>query len=279
MFNIETVEDVEILQALTRSFENEKIKELEQDILELRNVVKRQNSIIKKQDGVIQELQTRKPLTRKDVEGLISSAIDSKTAVGKTPKKRVKVVRNDDDEFYIPPSYFTHKIVSKYNELIVQGNQILHLAKSGHTNTIPVTTLQFLTIVERFTRGKNKIVEKDADELCKICGISKNQFSKIYYNLKEGVFFKAIESIDKQLKQVSFTYKNGFIYVRMGNKEYNTKVDKSLFAYLLNVYVNSDTPYLTIYKLSLEKKDIEPIFLLSLLRKNDKVSKAIGGNK
>lgn len=279
MFNIETLEDVKILRALTKSSENERIKELEQDILDLRGVVTKQNSIIKKQHGLIEELQERKPLTRKDVESLISSAISKKTTTGKNPRKRVKILRKDTDEFTIPPSYFKHKIVSKYNELIVQGNEILHIAKSGHTNVIPITTLQFLTIVEKFTKNKNKILEKDVEPLCNICEISRNQFAKIYYNLKEGVFFNIIEAVDKQLRQASFYYDNGFISIMMGNKKYNTKVDKKLYAYLINVYVNSDTPYLTIYKLSKEHKEIEPIFLLSILRKNDKVSQAIGGNK
>lgn len=279
MFNIETIEDVKILKALTRSSENDRIKELEQDLLDLRGVITKQNSVIKTQQGLIDELKEMKPLTKKDVELLISSAIKQKTSTGHTPRKRVKILRKDTDEFVIPPSYFKHKIVSKYNELIVQGNDILHKAKSGHVNTIPITTLQFLTIVEKFTKGKSKILEKDVDPLCNICEISRNQFSKIYYNLKEGVFFDVIESIDKQLKQASFFYQDGFIYIQMGNKKFNTKVDKNLYAYLLNVYVNSDTPYLTIYKLSKEKKDIEPIFLLSLLRKNEKVSQAIGGNK
>lgn len=272
MFNIETLEDVRILKELTRSSDRERIKELEADIVDLREIVTKQN-------GIIKDLKASKPLTREDVESLISSAIKQNPPATKAPAKRAKVLRKDNDEFFIPPSFFAHNIVSKYNKLIVQGNDILHLAKSGHTKTVPISTLELLSLVEKFNQTKRKILEKDAKAFCKLFGISKNQFSKIYYNLKEGVFFDVIESIDSQLRQASFSYKNGYIFIKMGNKEYNTKVDKKTFAYLLNVYVNSNTPYLAIYKLSKEKRNIEPIFLLSLLRKNDKVSQAIGGNK
>ena len=60
-----------------------------------------------------------------------------------------------------------------------------------------------------------------------------------------------------------------------GGNSIDTKIDEKLFNYLLNVYVNSDQPYSTIYKLSKERKDINPIHLLAVLKRNEVVSKTI----
>ena len=276
MFNIETVEDVKLLKELTKSNETERIKALEDEIVTLKKVVKDQSRTIismRKQDA---------PLTRREVQELISEAITKKTTTVKAPKKSIPVMKsNKDKEFVITPSLFKHKVVSPYYKIFVQGNTLLHKSKTNHENILPISTVQFLTIVEKFTKGKNKILDKDVQEICDLCEISKHQFAKIYYNLKEGNFFETIETIHSQIKQTSFLIKNGFIFIKDGAKEHNTGIDIKTFKELVSIYANSRTPYLTIYKLSKDPtyKDINPIFLLTILRKNDTVSKAIGEKK
>lgn len=269
MFNIETVEDVKILRELTKNNDNERIKALEQEVFDLKEVVKNQNSIISE----LKEAEN--PLTKADVVNLIAESI--KGTKKTVPKKRVSLVKKDKSaEFTINPSLFKHKIVSPYHKIFVQGNTLIHKAASNHENELPVSTIQFLLIVEKFIKSKNKISVKDAQTICNLCDISKQQFAKIYYNLKEGRFFEAIDTIDTQIKQTTFMYKNGFIHIKKGTDEFNTGIDKKTYDYLINVYVNSNTPYLTIYKLSKEYPKINPIFLLTVLRRNVSVSKLLG---
>ena len=271
MFNIETVEDVRILKELTKNDENERIKLLEQEVLDLKDIARTQNT-------TIESLRRKEaPLTKADVKKLITEAI--KGASTSIPKKKVTLVANDDSEFVITPGLLKHKVVSPYNKIFVQGNTLIHKSATNHENELPVSTIQFLTIVEKFTKGKNKIKTKDAQTICKLCNISKHQFAKIYYNLKEGNFFDTINIIHTQIKQTTFMYKNGFIYIKKGADEFDTGIDKKTFDYLLNVYINSNTPYLTIYKLSMELPKINPIFLLTILRRNDVVSKLLEGKK
>lgn len=270
MFSIETKEDVLLLKELTRNNDNERIKILEQEIEDLRQTVRNQDltiTALKNTDTV---------LTRAEVKSLISEAIKGATTL---PKKKVTLMKKDTDEFVITPGLLKHKVVSPYHKIFVKGNTLVHKAASNHENVLPISTVQFLLIVEKFTKSKNKLTTKDAQTICNLCDISKHQFAKIYYNLKEGNFFETIETIHSQIKQATFLYKEGFIYIKNGAEELDTGIDKKTFKYLLNVYANSNTPYLTVYKLSREYPKINPIFLLTVLKRNDIVSKLMAAKE
>lgn len=272
MFNIETLEDVQILKELTKNEDNERIRMLEQEVSDLKETIRSQNMTI----NSLQKADT--PLTRTEIQKLITDAIKG-ASTKVTKNKRVPVVRDEREEFVITPGLIKHKVVAPYNKIFVQGNTLIHKSVSNHENKIPISTVQFLLIVEKFTKNKNKISIREAQKICNLCDISKNQFAKIYYNLKEGHFFNTIEAIDTQIKQTNFIFKNGYIHIKKGGEELNTGIDKKTFNHLVNVYINSNTPYLTIYKLSREYSKINPIFLLTVLRKNDAVSKSMAGKK
>ena len=270
MFNIETVEDVKILKELTKNNDFEKIRALETEVEDLKRVVSLQTRTIK-------SLTQAKPLTKDDVKKIIQESI--KTAPKKRRgRKKASTVNIENEEFKITPGLLKHKVVSPYNKIFVQGDTLIHKSATNHENILPITTIQFLMIVEKFTAGKNKIFNKDVQNICNLCDISKHQFAKIYYNLKEGNFFETIDTIHTQIKQTTFLYKNGFIFIKKGAEEYNTKIDARTFRRLVDIYVNSNTPYLTIYKLSREySKDINPIFLLTVLRRNETILKLLEG--
>lgn len=266
MFSIETINDVKILKELTKTTNETKIQELEQEIQQLTKLTQEQNKIIKK----LKENQITTTQCRDIVFELLANS--SKTDIIKEKAKKIqkKELPSEEDEFFL-----TNTMKKKYNKIIVDGNELIHHTIRNQKMPLPITTIELLALVEIYQKRQRKLLNKDFKNICKIFKINKVQFGKIYYNLKEGIFFKAIDEINNQIRKTNFKIKNGQIHIVDGANLINTKVDIKTFNYCLNIYVNSNQPYATIYKIAKEKKNINPIFLLSILKKNTAVSKAI----
>ena len=70
-----------------------------------------------------------------------------------------------------------------------------------------------------------------------------------------------------------------FIYIINKGKKFNTEISVDLFNTLIQIYVNSNKEFETIFKLSMEHKKINPIYLLTVLKRNALVSEAILNKK
>ena len=93
------------------------------------------------------------------------------------------------------------------------------------------------------------------------------------------VSFLKFNTIDNQIKQSSFQVIDDFIYIINKGKKFNTEISVDLFNTLIQIYVNSNKEFETIFKLSMEHKKINPIYLLTVLKRNALVSEAILNKK
>lgn len=273
MFNIETAEDVKILKELTGiSNDDTRLKELEDRVQQL----SKENAdltILTKQQKITIDKLTKSAITADQCRNIVFDLLSnsSKPKVIKEKAKRIPTLPKPDNEEF----EFQAVMRKKFHSILVEGNNLTHYTVRSQKMPLPVSTIELLAIVEVYQYRKRKLLNKDQRNICKLFGINKVQFGKIYYNLKEGVFFKALEEINNQIRGAVFRIKNGTIHIVDGSNTIDTKVDVKKFNYLLNIYVNSDQPYATIYKLSKENKDIDPIHLLLLMKKNVSVSNAI----
>ena len=271
MFSIETTQDVEILKELTRSSNDDEIKRLKSQIIELTKANEELCIQNEKQGKTIDEM--RKNLVTPDqCRDIVFELMQGKKSTEARRKKvgRVPVVHKDTDEFS-----FTKQMERGFNKVYFNGDKLVHHTVRNQDMNIPINVLELLALVEVYQYRQRKLLNKDAKNFCKLYGISKVQFGKIYYNLLEGNFFEVLENIDNHIRSVSFRYQDGFIYITKGGKQYNTKISKEDYKYLLNLYINNDQPYAAIYKLSHEMKKIDPMALLIVLRRNESVSKIL----
>lgn len=272
MFSIETSEDVRILKELTQSSNDIRIKELELEVQKLSQVNNELLATSQQQKEVIDKIM--KTLVTadqcKDIVFDLMNGSSKREVITKRKRAQIGVPKPDTDEFD-----FAKVMQKKFNKILVEGNSLIHHTVKNQKMDLPISTIELLAFVEVYQYRKRKLLNKDYKNICKLFGINKVQFGKIYYNLKEGVFFNVLDEINNQIKRTNFKFMNGKIYIIEGGQSIDTKIDDKLFNYLVNVYVNSDQPYATIYKLSKEKKDINPIHLLAVLRRNDVVSKII----
>ena len=281
MFSIETTEDVKILKELTKNIDDKRIKVIEEQLLELSSIndkvnemselIDKQNFVIEKQNTVIQKIM-KNNITADKCRDIVFDLLANKSQKNNLTKdKKLKIIQHEENEKFV----FTEVMKKKFNKLIVKGNDLIHITKINQQMDFPVSVLQFLALVEVYQYKKGSFTNEDARNFCKLYNINKVQFGRIYYNLKEGVFFSIINEIDKQIRQTSFAIKDDFINIVEGGQSINTKVDIKTFNDLLNIYVNSKQPYSAVYKLSREYRNINPIHLLAILRRNENVSKLI----
>lgn len=272
MFKIETTEDVKILKELTKSSNDYKIQELELEIQRLSKINNDLLTISEQQKQIIDKLN-KNAVTAEQCRSIVFDLIKNQPKKETLIKnKKISVVKSDTDDFV-----FTKIMKRKFNQLLVNGNTLIHYTKKNQKMPFALTVLELLAFTETYLHRDRKLYNKDSEKLCKLFDINKVQFGRIYYNLKEGVFFKTLEEIDNQIKRTSFKIVDKNIYIINSGKEIDTKIDVELFNYLVNIYVNSNQPYLTIYKLSKEHKDINPIFLLTVLKRNGFITKLIKG--
>lgn len=275
MININTIEDVKILKELVgSSIDDSRIVELEREVQslskrneELTNIAKEQHLTIKKLKGSL--------VTPDQCRDIVFDLLNASSLKKKSPTKKKrgapKKIKIETDEFDIADK----QMKRKFNKILIEGNTLIHYTIKNQRMKLPITTLELLALVEVYQYRQRKLINKDCDRICKLFNINKVQFGKLYYNLKEGAFFNTLDEISNQIKRTNFRYIDGFIHIIDGSKTINTKIDSKLFNTLLNIFVNSDQPYATIYKLSLENKELNPVHLLSVLKKNVAVSKAI----
>ena len=272
MFSIETPEDVMILKELTNSSNDSRIRELELEVQKLSQINNELLETSQQQKETINKIM--KSLVTadqcKDIVFDLMNNSSKKEVIKKRKRAKIGVPKPDTDEFD-----FAQVMKRKFNKILVEGNTLVHHTIKNQRMNLPISTLELLAFVEVYQYRKRKLLNKDYKNICKLFGINKVQFGRIYYNLKEGIFFNVIDEINNQIKRTNFKFVNGTIHIVEGGKSIDTKIDDKLFNYLLNVYVNSDQPYSTIYRLSKEKKELNPIYLLAILRRNDVVSKVI----
>lgn len=276
MINIETIEDVKVLKELIQ--DNSRMIELEEQVGFLTDTVKTQNKLIK-------QLSKKEALTAEDVLTIMRKALkeEQKTVVKnvkmptakKSKRKRVQSAPSPKDVFVIPKNLKEKDIVKPYNKILLDGNVLIHKTTMNQKRKIPISTVELLYLLESYKSRGNKLLVEDVNFFSKLFDINKVQFCKILYNLGEGTFFNAINSIDDQIKQSNFKYKNGSIHIINKGKTYDTKISAKDFEYMVNVYINDNKPYKVIFNLSKENKKINPIHLLTILRRNTVVSKAI----
>lgn len=271
MFSIETTDDIKILKELTGISNDPRIVELENKVAELSKSNLELAEITTKQMKIINELKG-KLVTADDCRGIVTDLMNKKSTTTKTPAKRgrVKVVQSSTDEFNLIPT-----MKKKFNRIIVEGNTLIHYTIKNQKMKLPISTLELMAMVEIYQHRQRKLLNQDATNICKLYDISKIQFGKLYYNLQEGVFFNALEEIDKQIRRTNFKVVNESIHIVEGGRSIDTGIDNETFNRLSSIYVNSNQPYSTIYKLSREYKNIDPVHLLTVLRRNSIVSKTI----
>ena len=272
MFSIETPEDVKILKELTQSTNDIKIQELELEVKKLSEANNELLEISQQQKQVIDKIM-KSLITADQCKDIVFDLMNNsskKEIIKKRKRAQIGVPKPDNDEFE-----FAQVMRRKFNKILVEGNSLIHYTIKNQRMDLPISTLELLAFVEVYQYRKRKLLNKDSKNICKLYNINKVQFGRIYYNLKEGVFFNVLDEINNQIKRTNFKFMNGKIYIIDGGHSIDTKVDEKLFNYLVNIYVNSDQPYSTIYRLSKEKKDINPIHLLAILKRNDIVSRVI----
>lgn len=277
MINIETLDDVKILKELTK--DNLDMMDLKAEILGLKEKIDLQGEIINKQNQVIEKLNSQKALTAQDVVDALLSHKEISLPKRVNIKPKIQQIKRDDDYFEIPQSLFNKGIVKDYNKILVKGNDLIHLTVKNQKMKIPVSTIQLLYMLEVQKSRGGKLLNEDVNHFCRVFNLTRQQISKVCYNLQERVFFEAINTIDNQIKQSSFQVIDDFIYIINKGKKFNTEISVDLFNTLIQIYVNSNKEFETIFKLSMEHKKINPIYLLTVLKRNTLVSEAILNKK
>lgn len=268
MFSIETTEDVKILKELTGFSNDMRIKELELQVQKLSQANEELSILTKEQKKVI-DTMGKNLVTADQCREIVLNLFKSPTKE-KVPQKNLNTMADPNEEFS-----FTNAMQKKFNKIIVEGNKLIHYTVRNQRMDIPISTIELLALVEVYQKRHRKLLNKDSKNICKLYGINKVQFGKLYYNIKQGSFFNTLDEINNQIRKANFKLKNGTIHLVDGANLINTKVDPKMFNQLLNIYVNSNQPYSAIYKLSREKSQIDPIHILILLRKNTVVSQTI----
>lgn len=277
MINIETIDDVKILKELTKN--NSDMVELKTELGDLKATIELQGQLINKQNETIKKLSSQKSLTAQEVVDALLAHREVVLPKRVDVRPKIQQIKTDNDYFEIPQSLFRKGIVKDYNKIIVDGNDLIHLTVKNQKMKIPVSTVQLLYMLEVQKSRGGKLLNKDVTHFCNVFNLTRQQISKVCYNLQERVFFDAINSVDNQIKQSNFKVINDSIYILYNNKKFDTKISVDLFDTLVQIYINSNKEFETIFKLSMEHKKINPIHLLTVLKRNSFVSKAIASDK
>ena len=137
---------------------------------------------------------------------------------------------------------------------------------------LPVNLFELLIIAEAFSKGNRTITNTEVKNLCELFGVTRPQFSKVYYNLAIGKFNNILGEVENMINNSTFTLKKSHVY----RNDHDTGLDKQEFYDLLNIYANDNNSFMSIYKLIKEKNDIDPFDLLISLKKSHHVSKIWG---
>lgn len=277
MINIETIDDVKILKELTKN--NSDMVELKTELGDLRATIELQGQLINKQNETIKKLSSQKSLTAQEVVDALLAHREVVLPKRVDVRPKIQKVKTDNDYFEIPKSLFRKGIVKDYNKIIVDGNDLIHLTVKNQKMKIPVSTVQLLYMLEVQKSRGGRLLDKDVTHFCNVFNLTRQQISKVCYNLQERVFFDAINTVDNQIKQSNFKIIDNSIYILHNSKKFDTKISVDLFDTLVQIYINSNKEFETIFKLSMEHKKINPIHLLTVLKRNSLVSKAIASNK
>ena len=270
MFTIETTDDIKVLKELTSLSTDPRIQKLEREVADLTEMNQQLLDTTQKQNKLIKDI-TESLVTADKCRDIVFDLIQNRSKKENLSKTgRVNIVKNDTDEVRL-----TKGMQLKYSEIVVKGNCLINHTHRNQEYLLPITTLELLSLIEIYQYRQRKLLNKDSNNICKLFGISKVQFGKLYYNIKEGIFFPALNNIDKQIRQANFKVVDNKIFIIDGGRKIDTKIDIKKFNYLVNIYINSNQPYATIYKLSKEEKDIDPIDLLMVLRRHKTISKII----
>ena len=277
MINIETIDDVKILKELTKN--NSDMVELKTELGDLKATIELQGQLINKQNETIKKLSSQKSLTAQEVVDALLAHREVVLPKRVDVRPKIQQVKTDNDYFEIPKSLFRKGIVKDYNKIIVEGNDLIHLTVKNQKMKIPVSTVQLLYMLEVQKSRGGKLLNKDVTHFCNVFNLTRQQISKVCYNLQERVFFDAINTVDNQIKQSNFKIIDNSIYILHNSKKFDTKISVDLFDTLVQIYINSNKEFETIFKLSMEHKKINPIHLLTVLKRNSFVSKAIASDK
>lgn len=269
MFSIETTDDIKILKELTNFSSDARIRELELEVKRLSEINEELLTTSKEQAVLIKKISDSF-VTSKQCRDIVFDLVQNRSKRENLSKEgKASLVKNKDgDEVNL-----TSAMRLSYSTVIVKGNTLINHTKRNQDYLIPITTLELLALMEVYQYRNRKLLYKDQKNICKLFDINKVQFGKLYFNIQNGVFFNVINDIDKKIKQTNFKIKEGRIYIIDKGNAIDTKIDKKKFDYLVNVYVNSNQPYSAIYKLSKEESEVDPIHLLSILRRHEVVSK------
>lgn len=283
MIEMNSIEDIKLVKELAQTFssdidsekimklidESDSIKELRESnkiLLEKMEVFSAtQKGVLEILDKILESLET------KEKEDKVKYPVQPEATSKKDLEPKKRGVRKADSPFE-PYS----KERKEYQSLKLEGENILHIFMANKKNgyqkhLLPVNIFELLVIAECFIKGERSIPNKNVNKLCELFGLTRPQFSKVYYNLMIGRFDPILSKIEKMISDSVFTFKKSHIY----RNNHDTNIDKEDFNELLSIYANADQGFLTIYKLIKEKNDVDPFDLLIVLKKSTYVSKVI----
>lgn len=279
MIEMNSIEDIKLVKELAQTFSSdldldemvelfnksesiEELKKTNELILEKMDMFSEtQKGVLKILDQILNYLEKNMKYESKEVE------------VAPAEPKIVKPRRPRGDNIPFEPYTKQRK---EYQTVELDGINILHVFIANEKNgtqrhLLPVNLFELLIIAESFIKGNRSILNKEVKKLCELFGLTKPQFSKVYYNLMVGKFDSILGKVDKMINDSVFTIKKSHVY----RNNHDTNIDKKEFNELLSIYANSNQNFLTIYKLIKEKRDIDPFDLMIVLKKSNHVSKVI----
>lgn len=279
MIEINTLDDVKLIKEIAQTFSSDVdttkfVKSITPSFEELKN----QNEILFEQITLISEVQNG-CLKALDMVLDRLEKLESQTpkleAVQKPEEKPTprSIRKNNKANKPFEPYAKERK---EYQQVERDGEKLYHIfianKDTGYQkHQLPINIFELLIITEYFIRGDRSILFKDVKELCELFGITRSQFSKVYYNLTIGKFDSVLNEVDKMVDDSVFTMKKSHIY----RNNHDVNIDKKEFNELVSIYANSDNSFLAIYKMIKENRDIDPFDLMIILKKPGHVSKAI----
>ena len=273
MFEIKSKEDIELLKQISECFVQQPSENLDEIFAKMQDVESsfaKQNKIIGKQNKIIKELQNE--IKQMDV---------TVRKISKENEELFEKIKNRGDDFVKPTSetksrysryltkddLFTPYVGAQilYDNVTLDGIRLIHTSKNNQQFPIPVNVFELIVILEAYKANNPGIFVEEVNKLCEEFGITKMQFSKVYYNLLEGTFDDIIHQVDKKITTSLFVVEKGFIY----RNDKNTNISIDEFKKMYDEYVESDKPFFTIYSIIKESADYDAYDIFITLRKKD----------
>lgn len=272
MFEIKSKEDVELLKEISKCFVNEPS---EQDLDKVFNMVQKsvdkQNEVILGLAKQIKSMnETIKKLSKENDK--ILSEIDNISVVERDIGKEIQGSRYLTKEDLFVPYDGGKKL---YDKITLDGIRLIHTSGKNQQFALPINVFELIVILEAYKLGTPGLTVDDVNALCNKFGITKMQFSKIYYNLLEDKFNDILHEVDKMITTSLFSVQKGFIY----RNDVNTNISIKEFREMYNEYIESSKPFCTIYSIIQGSSDYNAFDIFTILRKKDVLLRIIGSQE